>query len=536
MSDTQAARMFRYLWLPIGVIYCWFVIRFYRVFIYATDKGTIWGLADDIYISAAFGRNLFSGHGPLWYPGAPRVEGVTNPLWTVVLGAMHLLPGMTEENLGLFVISLNALLLFVVAWAAWRVVLGSLPAGAHVAPESTLLWLCFLVSTPALSYWASEGFETALIGALALTSLGIAMRDHPRAPLWVGGLLGLALWTRMDAALYFAGTLIVLVTASRNRLRDLFKVGAISGAMLAVLVLGRWLYFGETVPNTYYLKATGWPLSNRIALGLERNVATLPTAVIACVALALPAVRRRLRGSFPLVAGCVVTFSASVLYSVNNGGDAWTPRFGYDRYTAVGGMFLATGLAVVAATFVGEFWARFASLSACMAIAFLPTLLTPDWAAMVAETLVAEEVTPRRWERRWIEYGRAFEEISHPGARMALCPAGAIVYFSHRGGVDLLGKMEPIVSRSNTRLTAPKPRLCWRGFAGHNKEESHEVFKQRRPEFSRVQPPEPYAGDYVAVSYGKQQFYALRSSPYVRWEKLSLQEENAATSAEATSN
>jgi hypothetical protein len=55
--------------------------------------------------------------GLVWYAGAPRVEGVTNPLWALVIGTLHVLASFTELRLGLFVVALNALLL-----AAWPLV------------------------------------------------------------------------------------------------------------------------------------------------------------------------------------------------------------------------------------------------------------------------------------------------------------------------------------------------------------------------------------------------------------------------------
>src|SRR4029077_11504019 len=77
-------------------------------------------------------------------------------------------------------------------------------------------------------------------------------------------------------------------------------------------------------------------------------------------------------------------------------------------------------------------------------IAFWPAF-HEDRAARAREALFQETLGARTLERDWIGYGKAFREISQPGARIAVCPAGAIVYFSERGGVNLLGKVEPFV-------------------------------------------------------------------------------------------
>jgi hypothetical protein len=48
-------------------------------------------LFDDAMISMRYARNLAAGHGLVWNPGE-RVEGITNPLWTLWLAVLHLFP------------------------------------------------------------------------------------------------------------------------------------------------------------------------------------------------------------------------------------------------------------------------------------------------------------------------------------------------------------------------------------------------------------------------------------------------------------
>src|SRR3954471_24705387 len=48
----------------------------------ASPSGRRFTLFDDAMISMRYGQTLADGHGFVWYPGAPKVEGYTNPLWT----------------------------------------------------------------------------------------------------------------------------------------------------------------------------------------------------------------------------------------------------------------------------------------------------------------------------------------------------------------------------------------------------------------------------------------------------------------------
>src|SRR4030095_14589299 len=67
-------------------------------------------LFDDAMISMRYARNLADGHGLLWNPGQPAVEGYTNFLWTLWMAALHLLP-VTEPKIGLGVMVTGVALL-----------------------------------------------------------------------------------------------------------------------------------------------------------------------------------------------------------------------------------------------------------------------------------------------------------------------------------------------------------------------------------------------------------------------------------------
>ena len=40
-------------------------------------------LFDDAMIAMRYARNLADGYGLVWNPGGERVEGFTNPIWTI---------------------------------------------------------------------------------------------------------------------------------------------------------------------------------------------------------------------------------------------------------------------------------------------------------------------------------------------------------------------------------------------------------------------------------------------------------------------
>jgi hypothetical protein len=507
--------------LLAAALQVWALLRFYRRFEFATQGGRVWGLSDDVYISACFGRSLVGGHGLLWYPGAPRVEGISNPLWSAVIGLLHLLPGFREERLGLFVVATNALLLvvscalFVAALRRWAGDAGDVRAAALAVP--------LLACNVALAYWSAEGFEVALIAALALSMWHCALRP-PSAAADLGLVLGFVcgVATRMDFALVAAAPLALCFIHdrrdARQRWRRVARLGVLAAAALCALLAARKLYYGDLLPNTYYLKATGWPAAPRVARGLRQNA----NLVLIAFLIWLPLFARRapalLGARFAAVIACFAAFSLTVAYSVYVGGDSWGLYGGYDRHTVVGGVFLTLGLCLAATARDAPRALRGALAGAALLAAAWP-VSRGAW-PRTAAGLFAEPSPLRAHEAEWIRYARSFERISRPGARLAVCPAGALVYFSHRGGVDLLGKVEPYVARLPVSFRTPKGSYCWKGIPGHNKEDDPRVFALHAPEFSRYLPPRNVRARYVRVRYQHEEFYVLRGSALARWDVI----------------
>lgn len=475
------------------------MLRFYRRFVFDLPSGRVWGLADDVYISACFGRSLVSGNGFVWYPGAPRVEGITNPLWSAVLGALHLLPAFCADRLGLFVMAANALLLMAAAWWFWAA-LASAGAG-RLAPAA--LVLLFVPASIGLSYWSAEGFEVALVAALAFGMLHVALGRG--AALALGLLLAAGVAARMDFVILAVPALITF--ALRHGVTRATRALFVAAALIALLLIARRVYYGAWLPNTYWLKATGWPLRARLARGVDQNRTLLAVLPVPWLALLYAPLRRRLVRQAPHALAAWLCFTLSVLYSCYVAGDAWRSFGGYDRHTAVGGLFLAWGLAAALAVLVAPRWGHALVWIAASACVLAP--VAGDDFARVWNGLFSREVPLRTLEREWIAYGKAFAEISRPGARIAICPAGAIVYFSGRGGVDLLGKVDPWVARLPVSMTRPTGNVCWRYAPGHNKEDDAGSFERRQPEWSRVHPPPAFRARYVKVKHDGKLFFAL---------------------------
>lgn len=97
------------VWLPVLI-----VTGFASVFIERTtvvvNSQSYFSLFDDAMISMQYARNLAEGHGLVWNPGQPAVEGYTNFLWVLWMAFLHLLP-VPESKVALLVMLSGVIIL-----------------------------------------------------------------------------------------------------------------------------------------------------------------------------------------------------------------------------------------------------------------------------------------------------------------------------------------------------------------------------------------------------------------------------------------
>jgi hypothetical protein len=223
----------------------------------------VWGyhwlwFGDDAFISFRYARNLAEGHGLVYNPGE-RVEGYTNFLWTALLGA-----GMAVGVSPLLLSTILSLAAF-----ATVVVLVTWLAARLAPPESPVLVSAAAVVTGAsyiMASFATSGLETMFAAALALAMLALASKGY-----WgLAGLSGIgAALSHPDHILLYGamGTALLLDHVTFREPRQwwndvarrsqLVRFGLPLLAVFIPYYLGRWAYYGDFYPNTYYAKSGG---------------------------------------------------------------------------------------------------------------------------------------------------------------------------------------------------------------------------------------------------------------------------------------
>ncbi|HEY5961072.1 MAG TPA: hypothetical protein VIV60_31160 [Polyangiaceae bacterium] len=246
------------------------VILIGLAFVHASEL--IW-TSDDAFASFRYARNWARGLGLVFNPNE-RVEGITNPLWTLLLGVLYR-AGFDIESaatwLGIVAYLSSIGLLLWVDRTDRRASDGDsdlLPVAALVA-VADVDWATF----------ASGGLETSLFTFCLLGACVASV--HGTNPRVSGALSGFscacASMVRPDGLLVMPALMLGLVRRER-------RSGLLPFALASLPLLGafhgiRRLYYGDWLPNTYYAKSafSSWWQQGAIYLGYfaERHWALL---------------------------------------------------------------------------------------------------------------------------------------------------------------------------------------------------------------------------------------------------------------------
>lgn len=490
-------------------------------------------LFDDAMVSMQYAKNLAHGAGLVWNAGGERIEGYSNPLWVMFMAGLHLLPiAITETS---FYVKLTSLFFLTLN----LVVVKKLTEQVSQNPLVPLLAVFLTAFYFPLNNWSVQGmevgFEALLLNGALLVGL-LSLHRKTFSP-WPYVLFGVAVLLRMDAA---APALALTVTFAwldekRRKQHLVWGLGAVGGTLLGLTVF-RVLYYGNWLPNTYYLKLGGVSTILRVSIGLRRfwDFVWNSNWVLFTFPLALFALDKR-RLLWPFYA----LFLAQVGYSIYVGGDSWEHDGGANRFiAAVMPIFFVLfshtlgrlqQLALQAAKFKAEFARPLSNLFVGVFTIFsLFSLNNLSVKNPVAKWTLRDKPVFTESVERYASMGFALRRITTPEAVIAVITAGNIPYFSDRTCVDLLGKNDPVIAhgpaRINSSLFEPgnyRP--------GHNKWNYAYSIGELKPDVvaqiweGTDEEAEPYLADYTLYVIDGIPYYFRKDSPYVLWDQIPVQ-------------
>jgi hypothetical protein len=295
-------------------------------------------------------------------------------------------------------------------------------------------------------FWTLRGLE---VGALILTlnlallfSLRLVSDPKPATVFWLSLFLGISLLIRLDAFLQ-TGLLLAYIFIKRPRAALLPFISSV--LFLVAIIIFQRLYFGDFLPNTYFLKVIGVPIMERVKLGLTVLIdyASRDFLMLLLFSILGWVVYKDFRSPETLI--LLSLFFVQVLYSVWVGGDyAEDALDSANRFTAQG----MTGLIIAFSLALERFLENVNASRPRSAFAFivgigvLVVMSGEPW-----EKWMINNAPMHRTDIQRVQIGLRLQANTDLSAVIAVHAAGQIPYYSQRTTIDLLGKSDPFIAK-----------------------------------------------------------------------------------------
>jgi len=411
-------------------------------------------LFDDAMISMRYAKNLADGFGLVWNPGEAPVEGYTNPLWVILMAFFHLFP-ISAPKLSLAIQISGALFLFTNLIFVKKIT--QTITDRFLLPLLAVLLTAFY--TP-LNNWGLQGMEVSAL-VLLLSAATWKLLDDVQSEKftpWPYLILGFSTLVRIDMAVSYLVILgFAFLFVPKYRRQHIFWGLSTLAFFLAIQTIFRLWYYGEPVPNTFYLKMGGLSLSQRI----ERGIRVLFEFVwdMNWVLFLLPfggVILRRDRQSILLA----LLVTGQMAYSVYVGGDAWEHKGGANRYIAVALPLFFVLFSLALDQIVQAVSQTIQNIKLRFKVEHLSNIIIIGISLLgLANFNFIQQDS--RYLKRWlllrppifiegnkdaVHIALAVKKVTSPQAQIAVVTAGAIPYFSERPALDLLGKNDAYIA------------------------------------------------------------------------------------------
>lgn len=495
-------------------------------------------LFDDAMISMRYAANAAHHGGLVWNPGGERVEGFTNPLWVAYMALFHLLP-ISSAKTSLF-IQLSGALLVVLNLVYVKRIADRISAGAGlVAPPAVVLTAFYFP----LNYWSLQGTEVGVLTLLVTASVFLALESlsSPRRPIGLYFVLGVATLVRIDMAV--PAVCVLAVSAYFRRARRWPHL--LAGLGIVALFLGlqtalRLHYYHEPLPNTYYLKMTGFPALFRMSRGFLVASEFLMGSGLAFFAAGIAGAWFRRDAPAALL---LSVFLGQLAYSIYVGGDAWENWGGSNRYVSVAMPCLFILLGRALADFAGVAHARLAGdraprrrtvalLTGFSLIAINSGLKKMPVYSILALFLLRPALHVID-DKEQVRRALIVKRITTPEATVAVTLAGIVPYFSERPAIDFLGKNDKVIARLPMRSgLGPSSEMDRFSsfYPGHLKWDYAHSIGRLKPDvivhgiWGDEAEAEPFLVDYEKVSVDGFPLWVRKESRAIRWDEINARE------------
>ncbi len=520
--------------LSIGFV-IWSAVFISQTSVIAFDGHRYFCLFDDAMISMRYAWNFSHGSGLVWNHGE-YIQGYSNLLLTLLMSSATYF--LNKSTAALFMQIAGAAFMLAIATISMKISdlaipTNNYPSRAIIRILSFLGGLCYYP----LAYWSLMGMETGLLTLLLLLSILCALNYSKSGrfstSIAAAIFLGLAYLTRIDAVIFAIPTFIYILFVNSRQLKNrnvLLRLSAIIGFYLlfvAGLLIFQYLYYGDLLPNTYYLKLTGMPFLNRMNDGIDFIIPFLNETWIVLI-ISMLGIFIHLRKQSFLLFSLVL---AAIGYQIYIGGDAWnywrimSPTIPLEFILFISAINAFIQAIMDSKVINRAFPAHFMNSKKVLAASLVIILSLSGF--LYSNNRFKDEIffssLPFDVSRNIIRINTAIfiNKFTSKEATIGVFAAGAIPYYTDRRGIDFLGKADKYIAHLPPHTSGVIAKI-----PGHNKFDLNYSIKTLQPTFvERMK----WGGEdlsqwaqtrYAIIQYHDINLFLLKDSPLVFWKKI----------------
>lgn len=488
---------------------------------YIIGSTRYFSLFDDAMISMRYAENIANGFGPIWNIGEPAVEGFSNPLWVYFMALIHYLP-LAKPYLSL-AIQIIAVIILIINLSYIRKI-ASLVTNNQILINSVILITALYL--PLLN-WALQGLEVSIITLLLSLSIFLNLRNLKLNKFSIVQIIlpAIMILIRMDTFLYY----VVIVSYiyfeySTQQRKVLFQSILVFGITFLILFSWRQYYFGEWLPNTYYLKMTGYPVFERYAKGLYVFLKfVLYITPILFVAPFFYYFKTKDSKALLLLS----LFSIMIIYTIYIGGDSWEWWLPANRFITPAIPFFIL-LTLIGLQYILEEYISKLNKNLVLILLSILTFIAFNFNSyeyLRGEILIEKTFTEKD-NRNQTRLALDAKEIMKKDAVAAVAVAGTLPYFLERNCIDLLGKNDKAIARMNVMHDSSDSFLTYN--PGHEKWNYSYSIGKLKPDIILHLWNNPISAlaylskDYIAYELDGNKVFIKRESKNIRWDRVKL--------------
>lgn len=463
-ATDRPKRFYMYLLLAAGLGYLLFILRTG----FKIGNEVYFTLVDDAMISMRYARNLAAGHGIVWNVGENPIQGYTNLGWMLYMTLLHLV-GFPPSKISLAVMATSAMVLLLNILTVKCITERQSP-DTWIAPTLAATLVAFYFP---LVYWSLRGLEVGilclLINRAALLALRMADGFTWRSTLLFSLLAITAISIRLDAGpqLFIMMAFIGAHALSRKKTPHVACIALAFAMAVLSLYLFQTTYFGEFLPNTYYLKVAGLSLFERLQRGAEVFVRVTLSDLSPSIVVIIGGLLLHRDIATPKTLLLLGLFAVQCVYSIGVGGDSSEYDVGgANRFITQGMSFLFVVFGIAIDRLLRDLRSLKPDVVRQLDRTSLPLILFLGLAAVFMTSgqqwLVwgLQNAPALESDILRAKVGVLIRQSTDEDATVAAHAAGQIPYYSQRRAIDLLGKNDAVIAKG--------PRV-WGSQPGHNK-------------------------------------------------------------------